>query len=229
MSHAPSKASIVIGEIIMRKIRGAEQITALLLLFAGNMCCMGVEDTNAIAISPWSEPVASGAEGQSGSSAVRGRLLVLEGRSPGYAGQLPETRVYLELQNVSTGVGGSIELYFDPRNGLRGELRDSRGQPPPQVGAGGNGGFPGACWVILPYDSTVKLRASWYGYGMPRSAGLKIPLFEELVLRADNTNDYYLAVTFIAPPPTNHVLEPGHTIWQGTLSLPKVMVSSRRP
>ena len=71
MSHAPSKASIVIGEIIMRKIRGAEQITALLLLFAGNMCCMGVEDTNAIAISPWSEPVASGAEGQSGSSAVR--------------------------------------------------------------------------------------------------------------------------------------------------------------
>jgi glycerol uptake facilitator-like aquaporin len=55
----------------MKKAIAAEQIATFLLLFAGSMCCLGVEDTNAIAISPWSEPVVSGAEGQSGSSAVR--------------------------------------------------------------------------------------------------------------------------------------------------------------
>jgi len=151
-------------------------ITAFLLMLAPCWLCLGTEGTNAIATSAWSEPLASSAEGQSGSSAIRGRLLILEGRSSAYAGELPETLVYLELQNVSTGIGSPIELYFDPSGGLRAELLDIHGKPPPQIGTGGNGGFPGSCWISLPYDSTVRLRASWYGYGMPRRAGLKIPL-----------------------------------------------------
>ena len=202
---------------------------AFLLLLAPSCLCFGSDDTNTIAISAWSAPVASATEGQSGSCAIRGRLLILEGRSSGYVGPLPETQIYLELQNVSSGVGSPVELYFDLRDGLRGELRDTNAQPPPQVGTGGNGGFPGPCWITLPYDSTARLRCSWYGYGMPKTAGLKIPLFEELILRADNTNDYYLAVIFTAPPPTNHVLQPDHTVWQGKLSLPKVKVTGKRP
>jgi hypothetical protein len=64
---------------------------------------------------------------------------------------------------------------------------------------------------------------------MPKTAGLKIPLFEELILLADNTNDYYLNVTFAASSPTNRVLQPDHTVWEGRLSLPKVKVTGKRP
>ena len=213
----------------MKRMQATTSATAFFILLLSNISCLGVEDTNVITITPWSEGVASAAVGLSGSSALRGRLLILEGRSPGYAGRLPETQVYLELQNVSSGAGGAIELYFDPQNWLRAELRDSRGQPPPQVGTGGNGAFPSPCWITLPYDSTVRLRASWYGYGMARSAGLKMPFFQELILRADNTNQYTLGVTFTAPPPTNHIVQSGHTLWQGTLSIPKVTVSGTRP
>jgi hypothetical protein len=202
---------------------------AALLILTQCSACLGVEDTNAIAIGAWSQPVETSAMGHAGSCAMSGRLLILEGRSSAYTGKLPETQVYLELRNASSGAGGAIDFYFDPRDGVRAALRDTNGQPPPPVGTGGSGAFPGPCWMTLPYDATVKLRCSWLGYGMAKTAGLKIPLFEELILRADNTNDYYLAVTFTAPPPTNHVVEPGHTVWQGTLALPKVNVSGRRP
>jgi hypothetical protein len=195
-----------------------QRFTVFLFVFA-TFPSFGNEETNVVAVSSWSEPVDS----------VRGRLLICKGYSPGYAGSVPETQVYLELQNVGTSKDESVQIHFDPRNGLRCELKDEHNQAPPQTGTGGSGSFPAACWVTLPYDSTVRLRASWYGYGMPEKAGLIIPLFNELIIQADNTKDYYLSGTFTASSATNRVSAVGSRIWQGTLALPQMKVSARRP
>jgi hypothetical protein len=160
---------------------------------------------------------------------LRGRLIICHGYSPGYAGKLAETQVYLELQNVSINRGSLMEVYFDPRNGLECALRDSRNQAPPVGGGGGSGAFPSACWVTLPYDSTLRLRVSWYGYGMPEAVGLRIPLFHEYVIRADNTNDYALSGTFTVTAPTNHASPPGYRVWQGRLVLPDTKIAIKRP
>ena len=189
--------------------------------------CLGSEPTNVIAASAWSEPTGC-ATGLPDCGLLRGRVLILEGKSAAYAGQVPETQVYLELQNVSTTTGTAMEVYFDPRLGLRCEVRDSSGRPPPQVGQGGSGAFPSACWVTLPYDSTIRVRASWYGYGNPREGGLKIPLVEPLVITGSNTNSYYLSGTFSAQTQSDHVPGPNRVIWQGTLKIPAVKVWPKR-
>jgi hypothetical protein len=180
------------------------------------------ENTNVIALSDWSEPVGCGeAIGECGS--LRGRLLIQYGFSPNYAGQTPETQVYLELQNVSPT--GELEFYFDPRE-VKYQLLDANSNPPPQVGMGGSGGGPSALWVTLLFDSKIQLRASLYGFGMQPGRGLMIPLGYGVVIEAGNTNDYYLTATFTADGSTTRVSSPGHYIWQGTLKIPKTRVYS---
>jgi len=189
---------------------------------------LAAQETNAIAISEWSEPVDYSADGKN-CALLRGRILILEGRSPAHAGKLVETQVYLELQNVSTSVTGPMLLYFDPREGMKCELQDALGRPAPEEGSGGSGSFPSACWITLPYDSTTRLRTSWYGYGMAHEYGLMIPLFHPLTIRANNTNDYYLSGTFTVTPPTNRVSPLDYCVWRGTLNIPKTKIQVRRP
>jgi len=210
-------------------MKAFQRIVVSLLLFTLHRCCFGIEDTNVVALGEWSQPVDCSGADRKDCGSLRGRLLIRYGYSPRYAGQLPETQVYLELQNVSTTVGNPMEIYFDPQNGLQCELRDSHDQPPPPIGTGGSGAFPSPCWVTLPYDSTVRLRSSWYGYGMPKNKGLKIPLFQELIILAENTNDYFLSSTFTVTAPTNHICPPDHCVWQGTLTLPKMKIAAKRP
>lgn len=182
-------------------------------------CCCASDQTNILVATDWSEPVAS----------VRGRLLVVEGYSPGYEGTLPETKVYLDLQNVSTSTSGVINIFFNPKIGLQCRLLDANNEPPPPVGGGGSGSFPSACLVTLPYDCTIRLRASWYGYGMPREKGIRIPLYtDDLVIKANNTNTYYLSGTFTGSVPSddeNSLLVP---LWQETLVFPKVGITAKR-
>jgi hypothetical protein len=199
------------------------KMIVVLLLFAFQQWCFGTTNLNTIAVGDWSQIVGSTPPGD---GSLRGRLLILEGYSPGYEGKTPETLVYLELQNVSIY---DTEVYYDFQKGLNCELRDSHNQPPPPTGSGGNGGHPSANWITLPKDSTIRLRASWYGYGMPKEEGLMIPLYRPIIVKAGNTNDYFLTGTFTVTPPTNHIHPPDHRIWQGTLSLPKMKISSRRP
>jgi hypothetical protein len=200
----------------------------LFLVLASCQAGFGKDDeTNVIAIGEWSHPSA-GEQQSAASAALRGRLLIRQGHSPAYTGVLPETQVYLEVQNVSESTGGPLSLYFDPRNGLRAEMLDINGKPAPEVGGGGNGGFPSACWITLPYDSTLRLRVSWYGHGTSSRDGLKIPLFNELAIGVGDTNQCYLTATFTSTPPTNHTTTPGESIWQGRLVFPPVKVTALR-
>jgi hypothetical protein len=181
------------------------------LLVASSNYCFAAADTNVIAVSDWSQSV----------DGLRGRVLVLyEGR---------ETVAYLELQNVSDAKNSCKDIYFDPASEFTFELRDALDKSPRQVGGRGSGGFPMSFWVSLPPDSTIRLRASWYGYGYPRGRGLMIPLYHHLTIPEGDTNDYFLTGTFTANAPTNHVSLPDHILWQRTLTLPKTRVFNEKP
>lgn len=201
---------------------------ALLLLVAvASFSAHAAVESKLLAVSDWSEPVGYREVGKHGCS-IRGRLLICEGYSSAYTGKTPETQVYLELHNVSNGVGSPIELYCDVRDGLQCELLDGHGQAAPTPPTF-NGGFPEACWITLPHDATVRLRASWYGHGTQEGSDLRVPVYHELAVPAGTTNDYFLSGTFTVAPPTNHVFSPGHEIWKGKLVLPRFQVPRRKP
>jgi hypothetical protein len=207
---------------------GSARVKAInIILFVLSwQCCFGDTNMSVIAISDWSKAVPGTGVGREYGGSLQGRLLIFEGYSPGYEGKVPETLVYLELRNVS--VGGPLDIYYDFQNGLRADVKDINGKPPPVVGTGGSGGFPSASWVTLPYNSVVRLNASWGGYGMSKEKGLQIPLFYPIILLADNTNEYFLSCTLTATAPTNYVCPPDHHIWTGKLALPAVKVSGKR-
>lgn len=182
-----------------------------------------MEETNIIARGRWSEPVSCGVAGE---GAMRGRLMMCYGYSAQYSGDHPETLVFLELQNVSGASTPPLEIYCDLRNGLRSELQNEQGNAVSPNGGPGSGTYPEASWITLPCDATLRLRASWYGYGFPRGDGLLIPLFTKYAIRAGDTNSYYLSSVFDVKPPTNHVCPSDHLMWQGKLVLPKIRLSA---
>jgi hypothetical protein len=188
-------------------------------------------DTNIIAVSDWSKPV-----GTSNGQTLRGRMSIVQENSPAHAGPFPETELYLELQNVSGAAGAPMQIYFDPGNGLHCELLDANGKPPPQAAGRGSGGGPGACWITLPYDSTIRLRANMYGYGKQKGDGLLLvlspPAMQYWNIQAGDTNVYYMSGTFTVTPPTNHVakdIDAVRSQWSGILKLPKMKISVKKP
>jgi hypothetical protein len=203
-------------------------ITLFLLLAACQLCFAG-GDTNTIAVSDWSKPV-----GTSLGQTLRGRMILAQGHSSAHAGPWPETEFYLELQNVSGGIGAPMQIHFDPA-GLYCEMVDSNGKPPPMVGGGGSGGGAGACSITLPYDGTIRLRVGMYGYGLKPGDGLLlvlIPGSQWWDIRPGNTNDYFMSGTFTVAPPTNSVtrdFETERAIWSGTLEFPKMKVWVGKP
>jgi hypothetical protein len=201
--------------------------TALFLLFAACRFCFAA-DTNIIAISDWSKPVGTGDWPQ-----LRGRLMIAQGHSPGHAGAWPETEVYLEFENVSDSIM-PMQIYFDAWRGLRCELRDANGKLLPQSASGGSGGGPAECWITLPHDSTIRVRANMSGYGKPKGSGLLLVLSPGASwdIQAGDTNDYFLCGTFTVTPPSNHVakdFEAARAEWHGTLEFPKMKISVKKP
>ncbi len=182
------------------------------------------QETNAVAVSDWSKATGGTTVGVS-DAVLRGRLFILEGHSPAYAGANPETQIYVEIQNVST-TSDPVRFYFDPQNGIQAELRDVRGEPAPEIGSGGDGGFPSAHWITLPYDSTIRLRASWYAHGTSSRERLNIPFFNEIAIKAGDTNDYYLSVKFRSAIPKNYLGDTNGNVWQGTLTFPVTKLAS---
>jgi hypothetical protein len=177
------------------------------------VCAAGPSATAAektpVAVGDWSEP----ADG------LRGRLLVYQGRTLG-DGKTRETLVYVELQNVAES--GERNVYFDP-DGLKCDLLDVAGKaaPRPAEGGGGSGGRPGKTWVRLPHDSTLRLRASPYGYGSPAAVGLLLPIGTDTwLIKAGDTADYFLAGTFASRSKDGA----GINVWAGELILPKANV-----
>jgi hypothetical protein len=155
-----------------------------------------------LAAGDWSEPV----EG------LRGRLILGRGRLLG-DGTTRESVVYLELRYAPAAVGDPVNVYFDPS--LRWEMRDTLDKPVPSQGTAGSG-QPGPHWVTLPYDSTIRLRVSPYGFGRPN--GLLVPVVgASWFVAANDPGHYSLSGEFTARPPDGHGRE---RVWRGTLKLP---------
>ena len=202
-----------------------KNVVALLLLGACRLCFAG-GDATVLAIGEWSKPVAG-----DGGQVLRGRLVVGRGHSPAHAGEWPETLVYVELQNVSPGVVPAVRLYADVSRDLRCELLDGAGKPPPQRGMGGSGGSPEGCWVTLPYDSSIRLRANMFGYGKKEDDGLLLVLSPTAGwdIAADDRRDYFLSgkLTVVAPRERRVGVKEKEEVgaaWTGTLVFPKVKV-----
>lgn len=179
-------------------------------------------------MSDWSKPVSTGHE-----QALRARVLIAQGHSPAHEGPWPETEVYLEVQNVSGAVGAPTRFYFDPEHGWKCEVRNGNGKLL-SPGGPGSGGGPEACWITLPYDSTIRLRANMYGYGAGKGDGLVLMLFppQSWFIKAGDTNDYFLSGTFTVTTPANFApkdFEAARAVWSGTLKLPKLKLPVQRP
>lgn len=197
----------------------------LFLLLASLRCCFGQTDTNILATGGWSEAVTD-----SGGHTLRGRLLVYDDQGPGAANH---ARIYLELQQVFQGVWQTpLEIHFDiAKDDLHVELRDEHDRPVPQerpvpiIGPAPPGN---PCWVTLPCDSTVRLRADTYCYGpQTKPDGLEIFVnYQTWILRSNATNDYFLSGSFT--PSKDHPSPLNYHIWQGTLKLPKMKIPYKK-
>ncbi len=207
------------------------KIIAMALFLAVSQFCIAGGDTNIIAMSDWSKPVA--ASPYYGHT-IRARMIIAQGRGAAFDGPWPETQFYLEFQNVSGAISYPMQFYFDPSEGVHCELRDANGKSPSQAG-GGSGGGAGAAWITLPYDSTIRLRANMYGYGKKPGDGLLLCIYPPAQywnISAGDTNAYYLSGTFTVTTPTNFVAknaDAAHAVWSGTLELPKMKVSVPKP
>ena len=205
--------------------RGFLVVVVLTIAFL-RTCCFGQTDTNLIATGDWSETV-SDSDGHT----LRGRLLVYDDQTQSAANH---ARIYLELQHVfKVGWSNPLEIYFDIgiRSDLHLELRDKLDQPIPQEPVAIRGPVPYPCWVTLPCDSTVRLRADTYTLG-PRSKpdGLEILVgggFGCWIIRPNATNDFFLSGSF--RPPKDHPSPLNYHVWQGTLKLPKVKIPVKKP
>ena len=195
---------------------------ALFLLLAFLRYGFGQTDTNVIAVGAWSEPV-SDSDGHT----LRGRLLVYDEQSaPNHA------RIYLELQHVFKGAWyNPLEIYFDIglSDDLHFEMRDKFDQPVPQFPVRIRGPVPSPCWVTLPCDSTVRLRADTYTLGPPsKPDGLGILVRGGCwLIRPNATNDFFLSGSFT--PSTDHPSSLKYHVWRGTLKLPKVKILVEKP
>jgi hypothetical protein len=183
-----------------------------------------------IAEGKWSKPVAD-TQGY----ALRGRLVLCEKPAQD---NMREVAVYVELQEASDFIGGPMQIYCDLgkhdfrpeyKSGLNCELRDGMNNLVPPAPFAFSGAVPLSEWVKLPKDGTIRLRASPFGI---RRAGAKAicPHLGSLWVIADeDTKDYFLAGTFfVAPSADNPAPKEGHA-WKGTIELPAVRITNKKP
>ena len=210
--------------VLFADCHAMKPIAALLFLAAHQFCFAG-GDTNLIGVSNWSKPVGEGFENQ-----LCVRTVLTYGRSLGFSGPWPETQFYLEFENSAPPLFAT-EFYFDPEHGLHCEVRDANGK---LLSPGGGGSGPGgnrASWIMLPRDSTIRLRAGAYGFGQKPGEGLRLALWplsgQDWVIPAGDTNTYFLSGRLTLTTPTNFVpklREGRNTVCAGTFDLLPVKI-----
>ena len=194
----------------------------LALVLCCHRCFAGqpdAADAGVIGVGEWSEPVRDG-DGHT----LRGRLVVCDDRP---ANASNHARVYLELEHG--GSATAMEVYYDINIGntaLNLELRDGHDQPVPRTAVATRAPSLPTCWVTLPGDATVRLRADLYAYVL-KSDGLQLLLGCGTWIIPSNAPanaaaEFYLAGTFT--PPADHPSPLKYHVWQGTLKLPKVKI-----
>jgi len=205
------------GRILTR----SKKIFVSSLLLLACRCCFAQTDTNLIAAGDWSALVRA----DESEPFLRGRLLVydaIQGKSVA-----DHTRIYLELQDVSTnGWYGPIEIYCFGTN-LDFELQDGRGKSIPGQGMSTFGFSLAPCWVTLPCDATVRFRADDCCGGLdPKPNGLEIITANKCwVIPPNATNDFYLTCSFT--PSADHPSPLHYIVWHGTLNLPPVKIPAK--
>jgi len=162
-----------------------------------------------IAAGDWSVPV----------DGLKGRLILAEHRLEIVNGrETIEMIAYLALHNISPN-GSAREFFFDPA--LKCELRDSQGAVVRGAAIAGGGGHPDSTWVNLPFDSTIRLRLSPFGY--LNDHGLMLLLCSRTwLIDPDDNTDYFLSGVFMADRATDSGRE---TLWRGALKLPRMKIS----
>jgi hypothetical protein len=206
------------------------RIIVLIPLLLIGQCCLGVEDTNVIALGDWSDPV-----GNKYGVQIRGRLLMCEYPEPLHTGPHGgyDTGVYLEVQEYHGTLDAQVycNLTSWEGGGLRCQLTSTDGKAVEQSGGGG-GGAPISQWIRVshPYGS-VRLRASDFGGGWLRDGGLGIWFISAglWTIKGSDTNVYFLSGTLTVTAPTNHVTSDFREVWQGALRLPKMKLPAMRP
>jgi hypothetical protein len=176
--------------------------TAVLLIGFFMVSTAFIPPTNAEPES-WSEMV----------DGVQGRLLISKAERLN-GSQL--TDVYLELRSVS----GAVEIYYEfDRSVLSCKVVDAKGNSIQQAPAPASILYPESVWLILPFDSALRFRASVSGYGIPKDvrAAIQMPCG----FWALGDGDYFLQATVSAQPRDE---DRGHRAWHGTLSLPRVAI-----
>ncbi len=198
-------------ELAMHDTKKKAFALSLLILLSSQVACFAVDDAKILAAGDWSAPVGGTEDASTGRGAhspvLRGRVLLCE--SP----KNHSPALYLELQDCGNVWGSTNEVFcnMSPGGGCHLESRDQAGKPIAPRGGGFGGGMPGAHWITMPCDSTVRLRISRYA-----------------TFTYANTNDYFVSGTFTSEPPkdpNDHRLD----VWQGTLKLPAMKIVPTKP
>ena len=175
-----------------------------------------------IAISDWSESV------YSHDRSIRARVLIMEGRSRAYAGPDAEVLVYIEIENTTGAWGEPLNVYFDPAQGLSFEVLDADEKLVPASPTFGSGGDVGPCWITIPYDGRVRLRANPGGWGRGKDTAVVLPLrpLQGQYWRLSPEQDYYLTGSLRISPTTDDDFE-HRDDWRGELALPKTRIAAK--
>jgi hypothetical protein len=185
---------------------------ALILLLACVQWRCHCAETNIVATGEWSEPVGG----------LRARLLV----STNLDGTLRRVRVYVELQNVLDRIN-PMEIYVGENGPLTCQLLDDAGKPPAPALSFGSGPVIPPYWLVLPVDSSLKLRADTLIAWAVGESGLSLAVGRGCWFIPDNSlSDYSLSGTFSAPTPQEANEHP--RAWSGVLKLPAVRIPTPR-
>jgi hypothetical protein len=191
--------------------------------FCGHM--RASEPPKVLVAGEWSKPVAD-----SRSYAVRGRLVLCEKVS---ADDRRHVAVYVELQDASEHVGGSMRLFCDLgkhdfrpeyKGGLDCDLRDQHRQLVKTTPFPFGGAVPKSEWVTLPSDGTIRLRASPFGISRVKAKAICPHLGKLWAIADDDLNEYYLSGSFTVDPPADGPPAGNDRVWRGTIALPTVRV-----
>ena len=196
-------------------------IASLLLLVACD-CCLGQTDTKLIAAGGWSEAVRDA----KCLASLRGRLLVYYDEEPStnnYA------RVYLELQHVGPTNAWNlpVAVYYAPCGtdaNLQFEMSGEDGRRIRRMGGIRWGAGVPPCWVTLPCDATLRLRADLHFRPTPKPSGLEIDISGGPWVIAPQTTNGFLSGTF-TPYCFDHPGLRRGQVWQGSLKLPGVKIA----
>jgi hypothetical protein len=166
-----------------------------------------------VAVGDWSASV----------DGLRARLLV---RFAGTNESGRDILVYLELQNQSAVIT-PISIFYSADNdcSTAWSLTDHKGNPIAKIPIPIRRPVVPPYWIVVPFDSTLRLRAS-NGSSVSRmekgSTTLLLPPNEYWTFPKSSQEEYFLSCSFEAK---SRLETSGHSnVWEGKLTIPKVKI-----